>query len=161
MWSASFSSSRWTIAWSLPAESATRAATGGLIYSSAQAVLGRDRTFAVCIAVMGLGNLLMGSQSDSRLLALGCALNGIGAGMTIPHFGSKIIERAPLALRATALGLMYTMIFVGEFLNPWVVTPLRVAFGIDTAFLLVGAAALSGAAVAYVRQSRSAAPAQG
>jgi len=137
------------------------AATGGLIYSSAQAVLGRDRTFALCIAVMGIGNLLMGSQSDSRLLALGCALNGVGAGMTIPHFGSKIIERAPLALRATALGLMYTMIFVGEFLNPWVVTPLRVAFGIDTAFLLVGAAALSGAAVAYLRQSRSAAPAQG
>ena len=71
----------------------------------------------------------------------------------------KVANRDPL--RATALGLMYTMIFVGEFLNPWVVTPLRVAFGIDTAFMLVGAAALSGAAVAYLRQSRPAAPAPG
>jgi len=137
------------------------AATGGLIYSTAQTYLGRARTFALCVAVMGLGNLLMGSQSEPSLLALGCAMNGIGAGMTIPHFGSKIIERAPVAMRPRALGLMYTMIFVGEFLNPWVVTPLHVKFGIDTAFLLVGAAALGGAGLAYLRQRQTPAAAQG
>jgi len=44
---------------------------------------------------------------------------------------------------------------VGEFLNPWVVTPLHVKFGIDTAFLLVGAAALGGAGLAYLRQRQT------
>ena len=132
------------------------AATGGLIYTTAQTHLGRNRTFALCIAVMGVGNVLMGTQTDPVLLALGCVMNGIGAGMTIPHFGSKIIERAPVALRPRALGLMYTMIFVGEFLNPWVVTPLHLKFGIDQAFVIIGAAALVAAGFAWLRQRRTA-----
>jgi MFS family permease len=132
------------------------AATGGLIYTTAQTHLGRNRTFALCIAVMGVGNVLMGTQTDPVLLALGCAMNGIGAGMTIPHFGSKIIERAPVAFRPRALGLMYTMIFVGEFLNPWVVTPLHLKFGIDQAFVIIGAAALVAAGFAWLRQRRTA-----
>jgi len=132
------------------------AATGGLTYTTAQTHLGRNRTFALCIAVMGVGNVLMGTQTDPVLLALGCAMNGIGAGMTIPHFGSKIIERAPVALRPRALGLMYTMIFVGEFLNPWVVTPLHLKFGIDQAFVIIGAAALVAAGFAWLRQRRTA-----
>jgi MFS family permease len=130
------------------------AAAGGLVYTTAQTILGRDRTFALCVAVMGAGNVLMGTQADPILLALGSAMNGIGAGMTIPHFGSKIIERAPVALRPRALGLMYTVIFVGEFLNPWVVTPLRMQFGIDAAFVLIGAAALAAAGFSWLRRER-------
>jgi MFS family permease len=132
------------------------AAVGGLVYTSAQTRFGRDRTFALCIAVMGLGNVLMGTQTDAVVLALGCAMNGIGAGMTIPHFGSKIIERVPAAFRPQALGLMYTMIFAGEFLNPWVVTPPRLHFGIAGAFVIIGAAALGVAGIAYLSRRKAA-----
>ena len=74
--------------------------------------------------------------------------------MTVPYYGSQIIERAPVGLRPRALGFMYTMIFLGEFANPWVVTPLHVHFGIAAAFILVGAAAMLAAAGMFLYQWR-------
>jgi len=63
-----------------------------------------------------------------------------------------------VALRPRALGFMYTMIFVGEFANPWVVTPLRIYLGISTAFLIIGMAAAIGAVCLAVHQWRRPAP---
>jgi MFS family permease len=121
------------------------ATLGALLYGPLQQSLGRDWTFALCLLAMGAGNLVMGSQELPILLALGCLLNGLGAGMTVPHFSSRIIEVMPPEVRPQALGFMFTMIFAGEFLNPWVVTPIRMGFGIATAFLVIGSLALAAA----------------
>jgi MFS family permease len=118
------------------------ATVGALAYARIRQTFGSVWTLLFFVAVMGVGNLVLGSQQQPYLLALGCALNGIGGGMTVPHFASRIIEAAPEGLRPQALGLMYTMIFVGEFVNPWVVTPLHLQFGIAVAFMCVGGCAL-------------------
>lgn len=128
------------------------ATLGALAYGSLRRRVGSDWTLIVLLSVMGIGNLVLGSQHDPVLLAFGCALNGIGGGMTVPHFANRIIETAPISVRAQALGVMYTMIFVGEFVNPWIVTPLHLRFGIAAAFLCVGTAALFGATYSAARR---------
>jgi MFS family permease len=128
------------------------ATLGALAYARVRRAFGSTWTLIFFVAVMGIGNLVLGSQQQPYLLALGCALNGIGGGMTVPHFASRIIDIAPEALRPQALGMMYTMIFVGEFINPWVVTPLHLQFGIALAFLCVGGSALLASGFGAVRQ---------
>jgi MFS family permease len=137
------------------ASASVGATIGALVYGFAQQRIGRDRTFILCLSAMGVGNLVMGSQHQEALLALGCLLNGLGAGMTVPHFSSRIIDKAPIAVRPRALGLMFTMIFAGEFVNPWIVTPIRLWLGISAAFVAIGAAALTAALVLTVFQKHS------
>ncbi|MBS0580780.1 MAG: MFS transporter [Proteobacteria bacterium] len=128
------------------------ATLGALAYARVRQGLGSAWTLILFVAVMGIGNLVLGSQQQPYLLAFGCALNGIGGGMTVPHFASRIIEAAPEGVRPQALGFMYTMIFVGEFVNPWVVTPLHLQFGIAVAFLCIGAGALLTSGLSAARQ---------
>ena len=134
------------------ASASVGATLGALAYGSLRQRVGSDWTLIILLSVMGIGNLVLGSQHEPALLAFGCALNGIGGGMTVPHFASRIIETAAVTLRAQALGVMYTMIFVGEFVNPWVVTPLHLRFGIAAAFLCVGTAAIFGAVYAAAQR---------
>ncbi len=129
------------------------ATAGALTYGFARRAIGQARTFLLCLTSMGLGNLVLGSQHHALPLALGCALNGLGAGMTVPHFAGRLIENAPLSVRPRALGLMYTMIFVGEFVNPWIITPIHVRYGISAAFLAIGIATLVAGAYLALRPS--------
>jgi hypothetical protein len=55
-----------------------------------------------------------------------------------PFFVNIILNRAPEAARGTAIGLMYTMMYVGDFANPFVITPLRLQVGNHYVFALVG-----------------------
>lgn len=122
--------------------------TGAMTYGLVQQRIGHGWCFVLSLSLMAMGNLIMGTQQEVALFAVGCLLNGWGGGMTIPFFASRIVERTPLEVRGRAFGLMYTMIFVGEFANPLVVTPLSLQFGIHTAFVVVGCLTAAGAVVA-------------
>jgi MFS family permease len=124
-------------------------ASGGSILGAASFAFLRPRlgvkgAMIMFIALMAAGNLIMPLTGDPIIIAIGAAFNGAGGGMANPFFAAILIERAPVAARGRAIGLLYTTQFFGEFMNPFVVTPLAGFLGIHGAFLAVSALLVAG-----------------
>jgi len=90
---------------------------------------------ALCFSVGAIG---MSIASDAIAIGVASAVMGIGAGLVEATCATIIMAKVPVAIRSRALGLLLSAIFFGQFLNPWVVGPLRILFGIDGAFKAIG-----------------------
>jgi hypothetical protein len=64
-----------------------------------------------------------------------------------PFFVNIILNRAPEAARARAIGLMYTMMYVGDFANPFIITPLRLQVGNHQVFFIIGVVLVAAAGI--------------
>ena len=126
---------------------------GAMSYGWIRPRLGARWTFAGCLACMGAGFVLLGIGGGLPLKLAGLALSSLGAGCVGPYVGNLLLDRAEPAVRARAAGLLYSATFVGDFLNPLAMLPLRQAFGIHAAFVIVGALCAAGALVAAMRTS--------
>ena len=89
-----------------------------------------------------------------QLLPIGIAsaVMGVAAGLVEATSATLILRRVPEHARGPAVGLLLSAIFLGQFLNPWVVDPLRHAYGIQGAFVAVGVAFLVLAGVLMMAQ---------
>jgi MFS family permease len=83
--------------------------------------------------IIGLSHNWIGSM-------IGIWVAGLGGGLMTPFFVNTILNRAPEAARGAAIGLMYTMMYVGDFANPLFFTPLRLQVGNHQVFAYVGIA---------------------
>jgi MFS family permease len=117
---------------------------GALSFAFLRPRLGIKGTMVMFLACMAVGNLIMPLTADPVIMAIGAALNGAGGGMANPYFAAVLIDRAPVEARGRAIGLLYTTQFFGEFMNPFVVTPLAGLLGIHGAFLAVSALLAAG-----------------
>ena len=107
----------------------------------------------------GAGGLVMALSHGVLTIGAGSALMGVAAGLVEATSATVILSRVSEHSRAPAVGLLLSAIFLGQFLNPWAVDPLRSAFGIHGAFIAVAVAFLAMAvvlAVGHVRQSAAA-----
>ncbi len=93
---------------------------------------------APVISMMGAGFLIMSSTTLALVTAFGIATAGLGVGMVGPHVTNMVLDRAPAEMRARAIGLMTTSLFLGSFLNPYILQPVTKGLGIHNTFLLVG-----------------------
>ncbi len=116
--------------------------------------LGGRGSMLFFIGLMAAGNFIMPMTVNPVLMAIGAAFNGAGGGMANPFFAAVLIERAPVAARGRAIGLLYTTQFFGEFMNPFVVTPLAGPLGIHGAFFAVSALLAAGAVAVAVHRTR-------
>jgi MFS family permease len=123
---------------------------GALSYGWLQRRLPGRRVFAFALTLMGVGLLLMGAVEGVTAKVVGSALSAAGAGAVGPYVAMLLLDRAAPAVRGRAAGLLYSATFIGDFLNPLAVTPLRLGFGIHGAFMGIGAACLAGAALALL-----------
>ncbi len=87
---------------------------------------------------MGCGILLIGLSSEVWTVFLGCALVGIGAGMSEPATASLLFRRTGPAVHALAMGLIVSALNAGQFLNPLLFDPLRRGLGVSGAFVALG-----------------------
>jgi MFS family permease len=88
---------------------------------------------------MGLGCLLMAwLPLGVAGLALGCIVIGAGVGLVEPLTVTLALQRTPAALHTRAIGLLLSSVFLGQFLNPVLVNPLREHFGDAGSFTAVG-----------------------
>lgn len=115
-------------------------------------------TFALALLLLGGGIVVMGALTPLWAMALGCGMIGAGSGMAGPYLSQLVLERSPAEQRGRAVGLIAPAHYLGEFANPFMIQPLRMAFGIHAAFILFGATILMGAAAA-VKWGRRSAPA--
>jgi hypothetical protein len=63
---------------------------------------------------------------------------------------STVLNMVTPAASARAMGMALGCIFAGQFVHPFVVTPLRTAYGLHNAFLILGAASLLAAVLAVL-----------
>ncbi|MDB5397276.1 MAG: transporter [Rhodospirillales bacterium] len=126
--------------------SALMVALGSAVYGPTRLRLGDRWTLRLCAGLIGAGIVVMGLARGAEVVALGCAISGMGTGLLNPQVNNMLITRAGRGARGRAVGMGYFARYAGDFLNPVVVDPLTRAFGIHIAFMLTGAAFVVGAA---------------
>lgn len=92
----------------------------------------------ITAALFGIGAIGMATLNGVIPIGGASAMMGIGAGLVEATCATIIMARAPSEMRSRALGLLLGAIFFGQFLNPWLVAPLRSCFGIGGAFIAIG-----------------------
>ena len=108
--------------------------------------------FLVIDAVsMGSGILLIGLAGDVTHIFVGCALVGIGAGMSEPATASLLFQRLSPSVHALAMGLIVSALNAGQFFNPLVFDPVRRAIGASGSFVALGMILLAAALFVAVR----------
>jgi MFS family permease len=140
--------------WVLAAGAISNSA-GALSFGWIRPRLGARWTFAGCLLCMGVGFAILGLGGAIAMKLLGIVIASIGAGCVGPYVGNLLLDRAAPQVRARAAGLLYSATFVGDFLNPLAVAPLRHAFGIHGAFIVVGAVCAASALFVAVRRIRA------
>ena len=133
------------------ATSAVASMIGAASYGWLRAWIEDRWIFCICLALMGSGYLLMGSSHQVLFTTVGCGIAALGGGCIGPYLATALLDRAAPSVRGRASGFMYTALYLGDFLNPVVINPVRANFGIHQAFVLVGAVLSVSALVAMLR----------
>jgi MFS family permease len=113
--------------------------------------------------ILALVWLLLGAGAVGFALAgtpvtpgLSAFVAGLGAGLVAPLNMSAILGVVPPSANARAMGLAIGAIFLGLLLNPFIVKPLRSAFGFQGSFLWIGGVALACPALTLLWRLRGA-----
>lgn len=135
--------------------SSITSAIGGFALGTVRMRVGAGRVLPLCFAFWGAGLLLLGSAHSILFAAIGCLLCGFAGGMFVPHMVASLASSAPLPIRDRAIAILYSAIFLGDFLNPLVIKPVSEALTRHGAFTLVGAICVVSTVVALVRRPRA------
>lgn len=111
---------------------------GGLFYGRVFVWLGPRRMLAAILALMAASGLAVGLSQGLVLTAVGVGISGLSGGFLIPLITNLVVNKAPPQARSRALGFMYTAMYIGNFLNPLIMTPARQAIGNHQVFLAIG-----------------------
>jgi MFS family permease len=112
---------------------------GGAAYGWLCAWCGTRRTYWLMLGTLALGLGTLSAAHGAAAFAAGCAITGFGGGLAVPHYLNLVLDRAAAAVRSRALGLAYSAVFLGDFLNPFIIAPLAAWFGLAGAFKAVAA----------------------
>jgi len=129
----------------------------GVFYGYARRWLDFRGMFIVISLAIGIGLPLAAWAPEGGWIVLSMVVVGLGIGIIEPTVASELLLRTPEPLHDRAMGVNVAAMFLGQFLNPLVIAPLRDGPGILFAFTATGVAYLVGAALfLLVRGSRKA-----
>lgn len=143
------------LAWVMSPASLTTA-IGSASYGWLRSAIGERGMFVAFPLLMATGFATVGLADSPLPTGVGCAIAGFGGGLVGPHLIGRLLVQAAPAVRGRAVGLAYTAIFTGDFLNPIAFAPVAARIGIDGAFLAVAAALVVGAIGVQLIEGRGA-----
>ncbi len=133
---------------------------GGLLYGWVMVPLGPRRMLCLILGIMAASGLAIGVPHNIVTTTVGVALAGFASGFLVPFTTNLIANRAAPEARGRALGFMYTATYIGNFLNPLIMTPIRREIGNHETFMALGIVLLIAAVVqSLTRRSVVAEPA--
>lgn len=135
--------------------SSISAAIGGFALGSIRVRIGAGRVLPLCFACWGVGLLLLGASHSAPPAVIGSFLAGLAGGMFVPNMVATLANAAPPALRDRAIAILYSAIFLGDFLNPLIIRPVSEALTRHGAFALVGAICIVATVIALARRPRA------
>jgi|GEM_PF-768779 len=127
------------------ATTSVMAAICAAFYGFLRPLLGFNGIFLLISAALGGGMLICVAAPNLPLFLVGAALLGLGTGLIEPACASRALAKTQEALHDRAMGAIIMALFLGQFLNPVVLAPLRQSGGIGFAFVVAGGAYLCGA----------------
>ena len=92
----------------------------------------------VIAACFGVGALMMALSQGVLKITIGSSIMGIAAGLVEATGATLVLSRVNERARTSAIGLLLSSIFLGQFLNPWVLDPLHTRLGIHGAIVAAG-----------------------
>ena len=101
--------------------------------------IGLHGFLAIDAISIGAGIVLIGLADSTAMIFAGCALVGIGAGMSEPATASILFSKTRPIAHALAMGVVVSALNAGQFFNPLVFDPLRRALGAPESFVALGA----------------------
>lgn len=123
----------------VPALSAGISILSALVFGYVYARLG-FATLVVAATLMGIGFIGAGLATSYEMILAFVAIEGVGAGWTMPFFLTRILDRVTVEQRNQAIGLTLASLFIGQFMNPFVTKPIRDVVGLHMAFVVMGVA---------------------
>jgi MFS family permease len=125
--------------------------TGGvvsLLYGRIRRSVSVIALVAVTFAFMSTGFIVIGISETFLGIVAGLAVAGAGIGFLLPNLNAWVAAVTPEAVRGRALSGLTSAVFLGQFLSPIVIRPVRNSVGLGATFLGVGVV-LAGGAVAF------------
>jgi MFS family permease len=110
---------------------------GGLFYGVIRHRIGLRWTIALGLGCQGAGVLWIAVGHGMVGIGLGTALLNLGSGIQTPNLSHLILDRAPIAIRGRAVGLLFSAQFLGPVLNSAIIAPAMGAFGIRSTLLAI------------------------
>jgi MFS family permease len=92
------------------------------------------------LAMYGIGHFLIGWDDGLTWSLCGTAAIGVSAAYVKPGALAYLFTILPKSMHGRAAGFIITSLFLGAFLNPFIMAPLIAAFGVAQSFLLLGVA---------------------
>jgi MFS family permease len=107
-------------------------------YGSLQRRASHLTILAATFGLLGAGYVGMGLASSYVVLLLGLTVAGAGLGILIPNLNIWLVGRTPADKRGRLLGGVSMAVFLGQFLSPFISTPLQDGMGIASGFVAAG-----------------------
>ena len=126
----------------------------GLFYSKLRGFLSAPTLLGLSFLVMGFGYVFVPYVSTYGALLGAIFISGLAAGLLMPNLSNWILEISPAHIRGKAVGLLTSMIFLGQFLNPFVSNPLKAAYGLGDTFLYIGTVGMALSLVLFFGRKR-------
>lgn len=129
-----------------------------LSYGALRRRIGASLCPVVAMAFWSAGLTTLGLSGSVATAAIGAAGAGFAGGLFLPHLSATLLERASPLIHDRAIGLLYSAIFLGDFLNPVIIEPLSRTLSRHGAFLGVGIFCglwLAGLIVSHARRPRT------
>ena len=93
---------------------------------------------SLSLALMGVGNIVIGLAGNYPVILAGLVITGLGLGLLTPNLNVWLTKEVPNNLRGRALGGLTTFMFLGQFLSPVVTQPLNNSFGLAATYGAAG-----------------------
>lgn len=137
-------------------------AFGGGIYGLMRQHLGFRAMFVFISLAIGIGLPFAAWAPPGPMFIMAMVVVGLGIGIIEPTVASQLLLKTPEPLHDRAMGVNVAAMFLGQFLNPFVVAPLSQVGGIVMAFNAIGIAYLGAGilfllAMARMRDARASA----
>lgn len=117
---------------------------GAVLYAWVQARFSASAAFRLGLLLLGIGIVGFGLAHDPVTASIAAAFKGLASGLLNTGFIHMVMNRADAHQRGRALGLMTSAMFLGDFINPIVVHPIKELFGLAAAFHILGTLVLAG-----------------
>ncbi len=122
-----------------------------LSYGSLQRRASHVTILAATFGLLGIGYVGMGLATSYVVLLVGLTVAGAGLGILIPNLNIWLVGRTPADMRGRLLGGVSMAVFLGQFLSPFISTPLQDGMGIASGFVAAGWVLVTIGAVAGMR----------
>jgi MFS family permease len=124
---------------------------GAIASGHLQVRFGVAPVLALAVSTAAAGCIVVGLASTGAVAAAGNALAVLGCGLYFPQYLTLPLSRVGPSGRGMAIGLVQAAMYLGAFLNPIILAPLRGLFGLSGTYVTVGIIAASAVAVGVGR----------